>query len=216
MYDTLGFWRALWLSPRWQVRREFLVLVTDLRAEGARPSLAGAKVAVRWAALTEADIPALRAANPKLSEAEMCRRWREGQECIGGWVDRTLAHYRWDTAKPSYLPYLQAAFEPLDGDTFVFEAFTRPEFRGQGIHSLSTARAFDRSREQGLRRSITLVAWWNAAALRVLREKAGRDVAGTIVYWRFGIATRHVVTGSVKLARHGRLYVAERCAGESG
>jgi hypothetical protein len=209
VYDTLGLWRALWLSPRWQVRRKFVVLVTDLRAAGTRPSLAGAKVAVRWAALTEADIPALRAANAKLSEAEMRRRWREGQECIGGWVDGALAHYRWDTAKASYLPYLQAVFEPLDGDTFVYEAFTQRAFRGQGIHSLSTTRAFDRSREQGFRRSITVVAWWNAAALRVLREKAGRDLAGTIVYWRLGIATRHVVTGSVKVAPDGRLYVAD-------
>src|SRR4029453_14815322 len=120
-------------------------------------------------------------------------------------------HYRWDTAQPSYLPYLQATFEPLDGDTFVFEAFTLPAFRGQGIHSLSTARAFDRSREQGFRRSITLVAWWNAAALRALREKAGRDSPGTMLCWRLGIAARHVITGSVKVAPHGRLYVADRC-----
>jgi hypothetical protein len=48
----------------------------------------------------------------------------------------------------------------------------------------------------------------------LLREKAGRDVAGTIVLavWHRNAPRRH---GSVKLARHGRLYVAERCAGES-
>ena len=212
MYETVGLCRALWLSPRWQVRREFLVLVTDLYALKRAPLLDASKVQVRWEALTDADIPAIRAANPKLSETEMRRRWCEGQECIGGWVDGSLAHYRWDTARTAYLPYLRKVFEPLDGDTFVFDAFTHRAFRGRGIHSLSTAGALDRSRAQGFRRSITLVAWWNVAALRVLREKAGREIAGTVVYWRLGIAERHNATGSVELGANGRLHVAQRFA----
>ncbi len=215
VYETLGLWRALWLSPRWQVRREFLVLVTDLDARETAPLLGTAKVQVQWGTLTDADIPAIHAANPRLSEIEMRRRWREGQECIGGWVDGSLAHYRWDTARTASLPYLRGVFEPLDGDTFVFDAFTHRAFRGQGIHALSTARALDRSRARGFRRSITLVAWWNVAALRVLREKAGRETAGTVVYWRLGIAEWHIVTGSVELGAHGRLHVAPRLAGGS-
>ena len=70
----------------WQVRREFLVLVTDLRAPTPPTLSRAATVPVRWETLTEADMPAIHAANPKLSDAEMRRRWREGSECVGAWV----------------------------------------------------------------------------------------------------------------------------------
>jgi len=198
----------------WQVRREFLVLVTDLRAPTPPALSRAATVPVRWETLTEADMPAIHAANPKLSDAEMRRRWREGSECVGAWVGDALAHYRWETARPAYLPYLCGVFEPLDGDRFGVDAFTQRAFRGHGIHSLSTALAYDGARAQGFRRSITMVAWWNAAAMRVLRDRANREVAGTIVHWRLGIPARHVVTGSVKLGTSGRFHVAARGAGE--
>lgn len=208
MYDTLGLWRTLWLSPRWQVRKEYLVLVKDLRSVETPALLRKAGVRVRWTSLTEADIPPLRAVNPGLSEAEMRRRWQEGEECLGGWIDEVLVHYRWDTAKRAYLPYLKKCFEPLEGDTLVSEAFTHPAFRRQGIHSLSTALALDRARERGFARCLTLVAWWNAAALRVVLDKARRDVAGTVGYWHLGVATRHFVTGMVRFSASGHVYVA--------
>lgn len=208
MYATLGFWRALWLSPRWQVRKEYLVLARDLHAAAEPARLGGARVPVRWTILTEADTSSLRTANPGLSETEMRRRWREGQECVGGWVDDSLAHYRWDTTKRAYLEYLQRGFEPLEGDVLVTEAFTHPAFRRQGIHSLSTALALDRARERGFRRSITMAAWWNVAALRVIREKARRQVVGTAGYWQLGLARRHFATGAVRFGADGRLYVA--------
>jgi len=197
MYETLGLWRALWLSPRWQFRKCFLVLVTELGSSVTAPALRAPRIAVEWTALTEKDVPLIRRAHPKLPEAELRRRWREGQECIGGWVDGSLAHVRWESARRAYLPYLRRAFEPLAGDTLVVDAFTRPAFRGRGIHSQSTAFTFDRARERGFTRSITMVAWWNAAALRVLQQKAGREVAGTVGYWQIGPATRHFATGAV-------------------
>jgi hypothetical protein len=121
VYETLGFWRALWLAPRWWVRKEYLVLVKDLRAlePSSLPRVGGPPV--RWITLTEADIPSLRAATPKLSEAELRRRWDEGQECLGGWIDDALAYYRWDTSRRADLPFLKKVFNPEAGDTLVFE-----------------------------------------------------------------------------------------------
>jgi hypothetical protein len=199
MYETLGLWRALWLSPRWQIRKCFLVLVTDLQSGIIAPALRAPPVAVDWTVLTERDIRAIRIAYPKLGEDELRRRWREGHECVGGWVGSALAHVRWDTRMRTYLPYLKRVFVPLDGDTFVVEAFTSPTYRGQGLHALSTAFSFERARARGFARSITMVAWWNAAALRVLREKAGRQVAGTVGYWGLGRFTYHFATGAIAL-----------------
>jgi len=200
VYETLGLWRTLWLAPRWKIRKRFLVLVTALRSAAGAPAMHGSQAAVEWTVLTEADIDAIRTAHPRVSDAELRCRWHEGQECVGGWVDGTLAHVRWDSDRRTYLPYLRRAFEPLTGDTFVVEAFTRPDFRGRGIHAQSTAFALDRARARGFTRSITMVAWWNAPALHVLRDKAGREVAGSVGYWQLGPVIRHFATGSVRLA----------------
>jgi hypothetical protein len=208
VYDTLGLWRALWLSPRWQIRKEYLVLSKDLSTLETQRLPTDAQVPARWTILTDADIPALRVSNPLLSEAEMRRRWQEGQECTGAWMDQLLAHYRWETDKRCYLPYLKKTFEPRAGDILISDAFTHRAFRRHGIHSQSTARSLIRARELGLRRSITMVAWWNVAARRVVLEKARRDVVGHVGYWQFGIATRHFATGKVRFDGAGDVYVA--------
>jgi GNAT superfamily N-acetyltransferase len=214
VYETLGLWRTVWLAPQWKLRKRFLVLVTALQPAVDAPALRGSKTAVEWRSLTEADIDAIRATHPGVSDTELRRRWHEGQACVGGWVDGALAHVRWDSDRRTYLPYLKRAFEPLTGDTLVVEAFTRPDFRGRGIHSQSTALAFDRARARGLTRSITMVASWNAPALHVLRDKAGREVAGSVGYWQVGPVIRHFATGAVRLAgdavRLDRAEVARR------
>jgi hypothetical protein len=58
-----------------------------------------------------------------------------------------------------------------------------------------------------------MVAWWNEAALRVVLEKARREVAGTIGYWELGIATRHFATGAVRFGAAGHVYVAGPAGG---
>ena len=42
-----------------------------------------------------------------------------------------------------------------------------------------------------------MVAWWNPAALRVLQQKAGREVAAPVRDGQIGPATRHLATGAV-------------------
>jgi hypothetical protein len=208
VYETLGFWRALWLSPRWQVRKEYLVLVKDLARGETLAQPGRSPASVQWRVLSESDIGALRSANPKLAEAEARRRWREGQECLAGLVGDRLAHYRWDADRRTYLSYLKRFFDPLAGDTLVTESWTHPAFRGQGLHSLATLQALFRARDRGFSRSITMIAWWNVAAMRVGREKAGRDVAGTVGYWHLGVTTRHFATGTVRFGPAGEVYVA--------
>jgi len=200
----LGIAGTLAVGPRWLVRREFLVLVRDLgqpiRKFPAPPSM-------RWTALTDADVPRVRAINPTMSEAEIWRRLGEGQECLLGWLDGSLAHYRWDTVGSAYLPYLGKILQPLEGDLITIEAFTHPPFRNRGIHSASTRIVLGRARERGLVRSITAVAWWNAPGLRVTREKADRVIAGTVGRWSLGPWRRDFATGAVRFDASGDLCV---------
>jgi len=206
--ETLGLWRAAWLSPRWWLRKEYRALATDLSVIEAAPLLRGARARPQWTIVGHTDIPALLAANPKLTVEEVRRRWGEGQQCVGGWVDGVLAHYRWDTTRRSYLPYLDLTFDPAPGDILVWEAHTHRAYRGQGLHSLSTARAFEEARAAGLSRSITFVAWWNKPALRVVQGKGGREPVGTVGYWQLPLRRRYFTTGAVRLGPKGTLLVA--------
>ena len=44
-----------------------------------------------------------------------------------------------------------------------------------------------------------MVAWWNAPALRVARDKSGRVAAGTIGWWQLGRWRRYFASGDVQL-----------------
>ena len=211
MHHTLGFWRRMSASLRWKVERRYFVLIKDLQRSAPPPALTSRLdlTSLRWTRLTDAEISAVRAMNATLSEAEIRRRWREGQECLLGWMDETLVHYRWDTTRPAYLPYLLKTFRPLEGDTLTTETFTHRAFRGRGIHSVSWALALRRARDSHLARSITIVAWWNAPSLRVNLEKAQKRIAGMVGYWGAGIVRRHFATGLVRFGVDGEVYIRD-------
>ena len=80
---ALGLRRMLWVAPQWLLRQEYLVLVKDLRLP--LPEVP-AHESLQWTGFTEAQIDRVLAINPALSEAEIRRRLKEGQECLLGWM----------------------------------------------------------------------------------------------------------------------------------
>lgn len=184
------------VAARWLVRPEYLVIVRDL---GRGMPTFEARDDVRWAPLVEADVPALLRISPTLTEPDVRRLWAEGQECLTAWIDDTLVFYRWDSAGPAYLPYLDRTFLPRPGDLLLSQVFTLPEYRTRGLLSASSAFVVSRARERGARRVVALVAWWNRPTLHVAREKYRHTVAGTVGYWRLGPWRRSFATGAVRL-----------------
>jgi hypothetical protein len=200
---TLGVLRALTLAPRWAVRREYLVVVRDLvtpRDGDARPPSIGD---IHWALLAPEDAGRLREANPGLSSAQVRRRLEEGQECTVGWQGSTIVHYRWDTSRPAYLPYLRAVFSPAVGDIFAVDAFTHPAYRRRGIDWVATVRALEDARVRGFARSVTVVARWNVPGVRVGLDKMSGRIVGTVTRWELGPFRRLRVTGGVQLTAGG-------------
>lgn len=204
---TVGVLETLKLVPRWAVRPEFFVFLIDLR--GPLPTVPAVEDA-RLSLLTEAEIPCVRQINPALSEAEMRRRLREGQECLLGWMGGSLAHYWWYATAPAYLPYLGKTFQPSGGDIFTVEIFTHPAFRRQGIFNWSVSLTSREAREKGFVRRLSMVAGWNAPAVRATRNVAGK-VVGTVGYWNIGCWRHYVATGDVRLEGN---YVSVRPRGE--
>lgn len=195
-YRSLGFGRFLWVAPIWLIQREFLVLIRDPRSplsEVHPPDR------LRWTSLSDAEIPHLCAINPTLSIAEIQRRRTEGCECLLGWVDGSLAHYRWHTTATTFLPYLGKTFPLLEGDMFFREVYTHPAFRSHGIASVSAEIILKQARNLGLTRCITMVAWWNTPGLRVHNQQKGWTVVGKVGYWDIGIQRRYYATGDVSI-----------------
>ena len=201
---TLGIRRLLWVAPQWLLRQEYLVLVKDLRLP--LPGIP-ANESLRWTPLTESQIDQVLAINPALSEAEIRRRWEDGQECLLGWIGEALAHYRWDATLSPYLPYLGKTLRFLEGDIHGTDNFTHPAFRGRGIYTASSIVALHRARDHGLSRSIGIVAWWNAPSLRVNLQKIGRSVAGTVGFWNAGLRRYYFTSGDVCLDESGSIWI---------
>ena len=207
---TLGFKKMIWVTPRWLMRREYLVLVRDLLLP--LPEIPTHE-SMEWTSLTEAEVPRVLAINPVMSEAEIQRRWREGQECLLCWIGGSLAHYRWDTCRAAYLPYLGKTLCLQQGDIHAPDIFTHPAFRGRGIHLVSSLMALRRARDLGFSRSITIVAWWNAPALQVNRQKTNRTIAGTVGYWNIGPWRYYSTTGDVWLDQCQSMWIRPKDGG---
>jgi hypothetical protein len=199
--------RLVLVAGRWFVRPEYLMVVGEL-GQGRRAY--DAHEEAHWTLLQEGNLPALLAMSPFLTEAEIRRLWAEGQECQTCWIDGAPVFYRWDTCGPAYLPYLDRTFLPRSGDQFVSQVFTHPAFRARGLLSASRAYVEPRMREQGARREVALVAWWNAPPLHVARGKYDFGVVGTVGYWRLGPWRRHFATGAVRLVGRKGIRVEER------
>lgn len=193
---TLGPVRTGRVAARWLVRRTFTAYVRDLG--GSLPDVppAGAMV---LRAITEADFAAIERLDPALTAAEIRRRWAEGQEGHVWWLEGTPAHSYWITRQPVQLPYLGRTFRPVPGDVFVVDAFTRADLRGRGLDRLSGLDYLHRERAAGLRRSVALVATWNAPAHRVSRDRMGYEPVGSIGFHRALLVRRYFATGLVRL-----------------
>lgn len=188
--------RLLAVGPRWALRQQYLVLARELGP--TLPRLIG-RDTLEWALLTPADAPLVRAVNPFVAESEVRERLRDGHDCLLLTRAGVPVYYRWDTSRPVYLPYLSITLRPSDGELFTIEAFTHPAFRGRGIHSFATGLVLERARRRGLRRSVTLIAWWNVPARRVALEKAERTVVGTVSRHGIGPWRSHRSSGAASI-----------------
>jgi GNAT superfamily N-acetyltransferase len=151
-----------------------------------------------WSTLSACHFDALQAMDPAMTLAEIGRRLSDGQVCHLGWVGVSLAYSRWETTKPTYVPYVGKAVRPLTGQLHIGEVVTAPAFRRRGIDSAGAIQSLHWARAQGLRQSIVLVAWWNVPSLRVAGDKAGHQTRGVIGYWTLGRWRRYLADGAVR------------------
>jgi GNAT superfamily N-acetyltransferase len=200
---TLGAGRLAPSLLRWAVRPEFVVFARDLRVpwphEVADPAL-------RWTDLSASTAALLRHIDPAFDAKELGRLESEGQYCRLGWRGERLAHYRWDTTRPAYLPYLGRWYRPRSGDVLTTWLYTARDQRGRGIQRASHADLREQALARGCRRSLGIVAVWNAPSLRT-NDHTGRVRVGTVGYVAIGPRRRYFATGAVGFDRDGCVVV---------
>jgi hypothetical protein len=197
-------WRLPWTALAWLVRPKYLLITRDLAAP--LPPVPDCAV-TRWSRFVESDAEALCAANPALTEADLRHRLADGQQCYLGWVGPTLVNYRWETTRPTQLPYLGRIIRPRPGQVFVGEVFTAPAFRRRGIDSAAATLALHRMRAEAVHQALGLVAWWNSPELRVARHRWDARTPGAIGYWNLGGRRRYFASGAVRLDTGGGFWV---------
>jgi GNAT superfamily N-acetyltransferase len=199
----LGWRQAVRVAPGWLVHRRYHAMAADLRAR--EPDLTRPDE-LRVSLLTGADVPALVAMDPAMTPREVARRVGEGQRCLLGWWGGELAHYRWESPRPTCLAYLGRVLRPLPGDEIVVGIYTAPRHRGRGIANAVMMDGIARARAAGTSRIVWLTAWWNARSLG-LADQAGAEVLGTVGYWALGLHRRYFATGRVRLERDGAVVI---------
>ncbi len=203
-YKNLGFSKMLRIGPRWLVHRKYLVIVRDL---SHHPPEVPTHKPMHFTTLAENEISQVSTITPSMSEAEVRRRWGEGQECFLSWIGGILASYRWAITRPAFLPYLGKTFRPLEGDILAGPFYIHPAFRGGGIYTVLNIMAMHRAYDDGFSRTIAVLAWWNAPSLKVNQLKTGGTVVGTVGYWDAGLWRRYFASGDVCLDDDTSFYV---------
>lgn len=203
---AVGWSRACLLAPRWLVHRRYLVYASDLSRPQTRPAaLAGLRVSELDDA--GADAHGMAAVDPALTAAEVARRRAEGQRCLLGWWGDALAHCRWESERPTGLPYLGRVLRPLPGDQVLVDVFTAPRFRGHGIASAVMLTGMERARRVGCTRLVWLAAEWNAGSTGMRAKVDRADPVGVVERWGIGPMRRFTARGLARFDADGCLIV---------
>jgi hypothetical protein len=115
------------------------------------------------------DLPlVVSAGRPDPRLPEQCRqRFQRGDRCVLiRATDGTVAHSRWVTTLATALPELGMAIVPRPGEVYFYDAYTRPDQRGQGIDGTARCFIFETSRAAGFKRAYTYVRGENPPGLR--------------------------------------------------
>jgi GNAT superfamily N-acetyltransferase len=99
-------------------------------------------------------------------------RLSESTRCFLAERDDLIVHASWVTTAAAWTRELRRYFGPPAGDAYVYESFTRPEVRGQGVYPLALDGIVERLAPEGVARAWVGVEADNPSSARAV-TKAG-------------------------------------------
>jgi GNAT superfamily N-acetyltransferase len=163
------------------VYRRLALLERDLAADS--PSEAQApNVSYRW--LEASGLDAYEALRPGRREQAL-ERLAVGHRCFGTWVGDQLVAVRWLATGTPLIEYLAVRLPLAPGEIYLFDTFTDPALRRQGISAATQVRLFAVLRAEGYLRALRAVLPENYVAVRDAAS-AGFKPSGKIGFIRLG------------------------------
>lgn len=162
--------------------RRVVLIERDLSAPPARVE---ARIPLTIGPLRESEVEEYVAFRPGTDPAEVYRRLRDGHMCLVARHEGNIVHTCWVATGRARIEYLRRELSLPPDTAYVYEAFTAPEFRGQGISAARSLYLQEMLRRAGYRRAIAVIVPENRAAFRP-PEKAGYRRAGVLRTLWFG------------------------------
>lgn len=114
---------------------------------------------------------------PGLPRAVVLKRLRLAQTCFCARHEGRIVSACWATQEPAWIEFLSREFALAPGEVYVFDAYTLPVYRGQGVAPALCVHQLSCFRAQGLRRAIRATLPENIPALRAHAKSGFRGYA---------------------------------------
>ncbi|MGH9671772.1 MAG: GNAT family N-acetyltransferase [Bryobacteraceae bacterium] len=149
-----------------------------------------ASIPVRVTMLTANDLDEYESLRPDAGAAEALRRMGEGQFCWVAWSDTQIIGEIWANPRSGWIDYLQNELPLNPGQVYIYQNFTRSDFRHKGVSAALLAASRRDLRKRGYRESIGVIRPDKINA-RTPGAMAPNEEIGRIGYWRLGSRRRH-------------------------
>jgi len=154
--------------------RRLLLLERSLTPTVARLD---ARPPLRFDILMPSEIDDHLAFRPEVKRADVLERLRSGQWCFIARHEGRIVSTCWATTQPARIDYLACVMALAAGDVYLFDAFTLPAYRGQGVAPALCGHQLAHFRGLGLRRAIRATLPENVPALRAHAKNGFRPFA---------------------------------------
>ncbi|MDP8236314.1 MAG: hypothetical protein P9M08_08005 [Candidatus Erginobacter occultus] len=120
------------------------------------------------------------------------RRFQNREYCLVGLKEGKIAHYCWLTAGESYLDReMNYRIDLLPAKGYLYDAYTRPAFRGRGCYQEGLLEAGRLQRRWGRTVLLVIISWEKlparAAALRAGFRPAAVILHRRILAWKWNL-----------------------------
>jgi ribosomal protein S18 acetylase RimI-like enzyme len=108
-------------------------------------------------------------------------RLERGEDFWTAQQDKTIVSYCWATHEPVEIGEVHRRIKPRQGEIYLYDAFTFPDYRGNNLYPALLHRILEHSRQQNLRRALIFVLSDNMASIRGV-QKAGFQEFQRVTY----------------------------------
>ncbi len=122
---------------------------------------------------------------PDTDMVDLRRCMQDGHYCYVAWHNGRIVYALWGVTGSAWIDYLSSTIRLAPDETYLYESYTLPDFRGQNIPASMSTHIFRKLTEEGIRRGFCVVLPENKPAMRHV-EKSGWNPCGMIGYVKLG------------------------------